>query len=139
MRRIRPRLLSALILVAIALQTALGQVDETPILLEKQEDTGLYHMTLSERAVERLGLETVAVRAQAGGMLIVPYSAVMYGLNGETWSYISPEPYLFMRASITIERIEGDLAYLSEGPEVGTEVVSIAAAELWGAETGIGK
>ena len=128
----------ALVLAAISLQFVLGQ-EESPILLEKQEDTGLYHMTLTERAVERLGLETTEVQAQADGVLVIPYSAIMYDLHGETWTYVSPEPYLFLRSYVTVERIEGDVAYLTQGPEVGTLVVSIAAAELWGAETGIGK
>jgi hypothetical protein len=137
-RRTRIFALVALVLAAISLQFVLIQ-EEAPILLEKQEDTGLYHMTRTERAVERLCLETAEVQAQDDGMLVVPYSAIMYDLHGEPWTYIRPEPYLYLRHYVTVESIEGDVAYLTQGPEVGTLVVSVAAAELWGAETGIGK
>lgn len=70
---------------------------------------------------------------------VVPYAAVLYGVNGETWVYTSPEPLQFIRSPITIDYIEGDLAVLSEGPEVGTAVVRLGAAELFGTETGVSK
>ena len=71
--------------------------------------------------------------------LVVPYAAVIYGLNGETWAYTSPEPLTFVRHLISIDYIEGDLAVLSEGPPAGTAVVTVGAVELFGAEFGIGK
>lgn len=70
---------------------------------------------------------------------VVPYSAVLYGVNGETWVYTSPEPLVFVRQPIAIDYIEDDLAILSEGPEAGTAVVTVGAAELFGAETGVSK
>lgn len=70
---------------------------------------------------------------------VVPYAAVLYGVNGETWVYTNPEPLVFVRSPITIDYIEGDLAVLSEGPEVGTAVVTLGAAELFGTETGVSK
>jgi hypothetical protein len=69
---------------------------------------------------------------------IVPYDAVLYDLHGETWVYTSPEPLVYVRAPITVDYIEGELAVLSEGPPAGTEVVTAGASELFGAETGIG-
>jgi hypothetical protein len=70
---------------------------------------------------------------------VVPYQAVLYGVHGETWVYSEPEPLVYVRLPIVIEFIEGDLAYLSEGPEVGTAVVTVGAAELFGTETGVSK
>lgn len=70
---------------------------------------------------------------------IVPYAAVLYGVNGETWVYTNPEPLVFVRSPITIDYIDGDLAVLSEGPEAGTAVVTVGAAELFGTETGVSK
>lgn len=70
---------------------------------------------------------------------IVPYAAVLYGVNGETWVYSSPEPLVYVRQPIVIDYIEDDLAILSEGPEAGTPVVTVGAAELFGAETGVSK
>ena len=40
-------------------------------------------------------------------------------------------------AEITVDRVEGDQAFLSSGPAAGTEIVTQGAAELYGAETGI--
>jgi len=71
--------------------------------------------------------------------LVIPYAAVLYGLNGETWAYINPEPLTFVRYPITIDYIDGGLVYLSDGPAVGTEVVTVGAPELFGADTGVGK
>jgi hypothetical protein len=70
---------------------------------------------------------------------VVPYAAVLYGVHGETWVYSEPEPLVYVRLPIEIDFIEGDLAYLSEGPEVGTAVVTVGAAELFGTETGVSK
>lgn len=71
--------------------------------------------------------------------LVVPYSALIYDLNGDTWIYVSPEPLVFMRHPVTVDYIEGDRAVLSDGPSVGTMVATVGVAELYGADTGIGK
>jgi hypothetical protein len=73
---------------------------------------------------------------------VVPYSAVIYGLNGETWAYVrnpGEGSLTFVRAPITVDHVEGGLAFLSDGPPVGTEVVTVGAALLYGADTGVGK
>jgi hypothetical protein len=69
---------------------------------------------------------------------IVPYDAVLYDLNGKAWVFTNPEPLVYVRAPITVDYIEEDLAVLTEGPPAGTEVVTAGASELFGAETGIG-
>ncbi len=70
---------------------------------------------------------------------VVPYAAVLYGVNGETWVYTNPEPLVFVREAIAIDYIEGDQAFLSEGPQAGTAVVTVGGAELFGTETGVSK
>ena len=65
---------------------------------------------------------------------VVPYSAILYDLTGDTWVYTNPEPSVFVRERVDIERIDKDLAVLNTGPAVGTQVVTIGAAELYGAE-----
>jgi hypothetical protein len=77
--------------------------------------------------------------AEPGVVKIVPYAAVLYDAPGNTWVYTTPNPLTFVRHVIHIDYIEGDLAVLSDGPPSGTEVVIVGAAELFGAETGIGK
>ena len=66
---------------------------------------------------------------------VVPYSAILYDLTGDTWVYTNPEPSVFVRERVDIERIDKDLAVLNTGPAVGTQVVTIGAAELYGAES----
>ena len=102
----------------------------------------LWSITLTARAAERTGLETVEVATQpidGAERLVVPYSAVMYHYDGTTWSYAVHADLTYVREQIVIDYIEGDTAVLVEGPEVGTEVVSVGAAELYGVEFGIGK
>lgn len=65
---------------------------------------------------------------------VVPYSAVYYDAKGAPWVYVNGTPLTFERQRISVERIVGDVAVLSEGPPVGTPVVTVGAALLYGAE-----
>lgn len=112
---------------------------DRPANVEPIEGTDLLRVTLTAEAAERLDIQTAMVEGAADGQTIIPYAAVFYGLTGETWAYTSPEPLAFVRQPITVDRIEGELAYLSEGPSSGTVVVTIGSAELFGVETGIGE
>lgn len=69
---------------------------------------------------------------------IVPYSAVLYGLHGETWVYTNPEPLVYIRYPVTVDYIDGDQAVLLDGPPAGMAVVTVGSAELFGAESGVG-
>jgi hypothetical protein len=62
----------------------------------------------------------------------------VYDADGQTWAYVNQEPLVYMRAQITVEEIEGDVARISAGPPEGTPVVTTGAAELYGAEIGVG-
>lgn len=114
---------------------------EAAVTVEKIEGSDLSRLTLSERAAARLGVATAPVAEQqvgGQGRQVVPYSAVMYDKAGATWAYTNTEGRTFVRAPITVDRIQGDVAILSDGPAVGTLVVTVGAAELWGVETGVG-
>ena len=65
---------------------------------------------------------------------VVPYGALYYDSKGAPWIYVTPEPLGFERQRVRVERIVGDLAVLSEGPPVGTAVVTVGAAMLYGVE-----
>jgi len=106
-----------------------------PYQLEVIEGSDFQRVILTEKASQRLDIQTAPVRDGN----IIPYAAVLYGLNGETWTYTNPEPLVFVRQSIVIDHIEGDSAFLSEGPDTGTAVVIIGVAELYGAEVGVSK
>ena len=123
-----------------------GQIPVTgekpsPSRVEPIEGSNFSRLILTEKAVERLGVETAPVRLEQMGSehLAVPYSAVMYGLEGETWVYTNPEPLVYIREPIVINFIEGNLVALVEGPAVGTPVVTVGASLLYGAEVGVSK
>lgn len=110
-----------------------------PVELEAVADTELYRLTLTDRAIERLDVQTAEVRRVVKGLPRMPYSALIYDLEGDTWAYANPEPNVYVRQPVIVAKIQNDHVSLAAGPEVGTKVVSVAAAELYGAETGIGK
>ena len=112
---------------------------EKAATVEKIGDTGQNKVVLIEEAAKRLGIETAAVASLPGGRESVPYSAVIYDAEGKAWVFTNGEELSYVKQPITIDRIEGDTAVLSEGPEIGTEVVSQGAAELFGVEDGIGE
>jgi hypothetical protein len=87
-----------------------------------------------------VGLQTAPIReAEVGGRIqkVVPSAAVLYGLNSETWVYTNPEPLVFVRQPIIISHIEGDVGVLLDGPPVGTQVVTVGVAELFGVGAGL--
>jgi hypothetical protein len=117
-----------------------------PAKLEPVEGTGLSKVVLTKTAAERLGIQTAEVRtvqapAVKGGGLrnVIPYAAVLYDENGDTWTFTSPEPLTFLRHEVKVDYIEGQQAFLLDGPPAGTKVVTVGAAELLGAELGVGE
>lgn len=112
-----------------------------PVTIEKIEGTDLSKLTLTERAVQRLDIQLGDVTEQqidGAATLVVPFGSVYYDAMGVAWVYTNVEGYSYVRAPLTIERIEGDMAILSAGPAVGARIVSVGAALLFGAEFGVG-
>jgi hypothetical protein len=109
-----------------------------PAVVEKVQGSSIGRLTLTAKASQRLDIKTGLVR-EVQQRKVVPYAAVLYDANGQTWVYTSPEPLIFVRHRIAVDRIDGDQAMLSEGPPVGTQVVTVGGAELFGAEFEIGK
>lgn len=130
-------LLAALSLAACAETPDNGPVADEPASIEYVDGSDLARITLTEQAIERLDLRTAAALEEAG-LIIVPSGAVIVDPQGAMWVYSSIGPGLFVRERIKVEHEEGDLAYLSEGPSEGTEVVTVGVAQLWGIESGIG-
>jgi hypothetical protein len=130
--------------------------DGRPVTVEPISGSDLHRIVLSARAAERLGIGMVPVGRAEGSpaatgtrsaawsagspttpsaaQTVVPYSAILYDANGETWVYTNPEPLVFVRSHVKIDHIEGDRAVLADGPPVGIAVVAVGGAELFGAE-----
>jgi len=105
-----------------------------PSTLEEIEGSDLKRVILTEKAAERIDVQTVPVSG-----LVVPYAAVIYDTEGNTWIYTNPAPLTFVRASVVIDHIEGDQAFLSQGLESDAPIVTVGVAEIYGAETGVSK
>jgi hypothetical protein len=117
-----------------------GSAEEAsgPATVELIEGTDISRITLTAKAVERLDIQTTAVEKSGAGK-VIPYSAVLYSPNGETWTYVSSKPMTFLRHAIVVDRIVGNKAYLTKGPAAGAKVATVGVAELYGAESGLGQ
>ena len=116
---------------------------EHPAEVEAVEGSDLSRVTLTEKAAARIDLKTTPVREQrmsrsALPRKVVPHSALIYGPQGETWIYTSPQPRTFIRYKVDVDYVEGDLVVLNDGPPAGTVVASVAVAQLYGTEFGVG-
>ena len=115
-----------------------------PAEIEKIEGSELCRVILTEKAMERLGIEISEVRQEIVEHSrpelrnTVPYSAIIYDPRGQSWVYSNPEPRTFIRHKITVDFIVDNLVVLNDGPPVGAQVVSVGVAELYGTEFGIG-
>jgi hypothetical protein len=93
-------------------------------------------VTLTEEAMRRVALQTTVVGAGDGGVT-VHHAALIYDKKGLPWVFAVIGPRTYARSAVTVDHVDGDLATLKSGPPAGTEVVTVGAIELWGAELGI--
>jgi hypothetical protein len=135
--------LAAIPLLAGCSGTAEPAADDSPVKLKAVTGTDLSQVMLTPLAEQRLGVATDQVRAaspapagakSATATSTIPYAAVIYDSQGAAWTYTHSRPHTYVRAAITVDRIEGDLAMLTAGPGIGTAVVVVGAPELLGAE-----
>lgn len=117
-----------------------------PAHTEHIEDSELIKLTLTDRAVERLGIMTDTITEESliddngeqSIQKVTPYASIIYDFNGQTWVYANPEQNVYIRHEIKVNFIKGQKVYLLEGPPVGTTVVIQGAAELYGTEYDVG-
>jgi hypothetical protein len=139
----KSRWLILIVMIAALSLAACGPAAEPedenkPVTLEPIAGTDLNRLTLTEKAAERLGLETATVLTQqvdGAERLVIPYAALLYDPSGQAWVYVNVEPLVFMRQAIMVDSIEGNDVILSEGPEAGAKVVTMGATELYGSES----
>jgi hypothetical protein len=116
------------------------KAEEPPARVEAVPGSEFQRVTLSAKAAERLGIQTDRIVDGPGGSKrVIPYAAVLYDAKGAASAYTSPELRTFVRQRITVDRVDGDHAILSDGPTSGTVVVTVGAAELLGVESGVGE
>jgi hypothetical protein len=69
--------------------------------------------------------------------VIVPYSSLVYDPRGKTYVFTQRSPLTYTEVPATVDRIDGDSAYLSIGPKTGDAVVTVGAEELYGVQSGV--
>ncbi|HKI76959.1 MAG TPA: hypothetical protein VKA26_00290 [Ignavibacteriaceae bacterium] len=113
---------------------------EHPVIVEDIEGTNLSTVTLTEKAAQRIGLQTSKVieRISSPAKLVVPYSSIIYDYTGQTWVYTSPKERTFVRHKVDVDYIQGNDVFLKGGPPAGTVVATIGVAELYGSEFKVG-
>jgi hypothetical protein len=94
---------------------------------------------LSADGARHIGIQTVAARGAAGtpGQIVVPFSAVVYDASGNTYTFISSGPLTYVEVPVRVDHVDGNSAYLANGPAAGAHVVSVGAEELFGVQTGV--
>lgn len=148
--RSRPAGWSTLTLLALALGAggctgAAGSEEPRtdPVVTVQAASSGQpARIILSEDAERRLGIRTQPVSVGTAGSgrrpaLVIPYAAVVYDADGTAWAFTAPTPRTYVRARLDIRSIRQGRVTLTSGPPRGTEVVTVGAAELVGAEAGI--
>jgi hypothetical protein len=122
---------------ADAAAASLKQIKASKV--EKIDGSDLKRVTLTQKAAERLDIKTGKTATDGAGVMTCPYASIVYDGKGKTWVYTNPEPLVYMRSPVVIESIKGPTATLKSGPATGTTIVVVGVAELYGAESGIGK
>jgi hypothetical protein len=111
-----------------------SSVGYEPVKLEEvkgQDD--IKRVVFSAEGVRRTDLRTAAI-AQREGRRVLPYAALLYDEEGETFVYAVTSPRSFLRRRVAVDRVDGDRVVLNAGPRAGTRVVTLGAAEVYGAE-----
>lgn len=140
----RRRTLGAALVLSTTLAACGGQISDKyvigdqPATLTEIPGTKLKAVALTDKAVERLGIQLAEV-ATASATLTVPSGALWMDIEGTFWVYTSPEPNVFIRQAVEVLDDDGEIAVLSSGPDEGTLVVSAGVPELFGTEVGVGK
>jgi membrane fusion protein, heavy metal efflux system len=96
--------------------------------------------TASLRPGQRLGVRVPLVSDTTS--LVAPRAALLHDAYGGTWVYETTGAHVFTRRRVSVVDLVGDLAVLAvlpQGPALGTRVVTVGAAELFGTEFGAGK
>ena len=138
MRRALTAIAVSAVLIVPACRDAAEETVESyePSTVEAIEGSEVARVTLEAEAAELIELQTTTVTEGPAGA-VVPGSAVWIDVEGREWVYTSPAPLTYVRAEVLVSRYDDGRAFLSDGPPVGTEVVSVGVPELIGAEFGI--
>jgi hypothetical protein len=124
-----------------------------PATLESVPGTASVRVHLTADAADALGLRTATIVQQVVGgrpqlaalgatipavRLTVPASAVVYRPTGAAYVFVVVGPLAYQREPVVVDYLVNDEAVLVSGPPDGTPVITVGAAEVLGAELGVG-
>ena len=107
-----------------------------PAHLQPVEDSKLKIVTFTPLAAEQVQLQTEKAIRQ-GRHTVVSHEALIYDGQGQPWVYTVTKPLTYLRAPITVDRVDDGRVQISEGLAPGTEVVTVGVTEVYGAELNI--
>jgi len=147
MKRVVLTAVAAVLLLATGCANSEPGVEEGrhPATLQPIAGTDLNKVTLTDLAARQLGLQTVPVAAVPAPAKVtaaqtsIPLTALVYGPDGDPWTYAQIATLTYQREPVVIDHITTDTVLLRSGPAVGTPVVSVGGQELLGAEYGVGE
>jgi hypothetical protein len=111
---------------------------DAPAVVEAVKGTNVKRVTLTADAARRIDVQLAPVTGAGRRGTAIPYAALFYDADGVTWVFTNPKGRTFVRQRVNIARIDGDTAFLSDGPTKGTDVVTVGGPEIYGAEIGVG-
>jgi hypothetical protein len=138
--RVRPLFAGVMLAVAglslsacteVETETAAGYEPATLESVKGRDD--LKRVTVTAEGAKRIGLKTGEV-GRSEGHKAVPYAALIYDPEGDVYVYTRSRRLSFLREEVEVRRVDGNRALLSTGPPAGTNVVTVGAAEVYGAE-----
>jgi hypothetical protein len=139
---LRKAVLGCVVAVAIATSAGCAEIESVtaepyePAALESTGPDKPARVILTQEAVDRVALQTIEVKA-LGKDLTVDHAALVFDKAGKPWVFSVVGPRTYVRAAVTIKEVQDNVVTLSAGPPAGTQVVTVGAIELWGAELGI--
>lgn len=139
---LRKAVLGCVVAVAVATSAGCAEIESVtaepyePAALESTGPDKPARVILTEEAVDRVALQTTEVKA-LGKDLTVDHAALVFDKVGKPWVFSVIGPRTYVRATVTIKEVQDNVVTLSAGPPAGTQVVTVGAIELWGAELGI--
>ena len=75
----------------------------------------------------------------SGNRIVIPWSAIMYDINGGNWAYLRTAPYTYSRRRVEVSSVIDGFAVVTRGIDKDDEIVTTGAAEIFGTEFGGGK
>jgi hypothetical protein len=139
---LRKAALGCVVALAVAMSAGCAEIESTtaepyePAALESTGPDKPARVILTEEAVDRVALQTTEVKT-LGKDLTVDHAALVFDKAGKPWVFAVVGPRTYVRASVSIKEVQDNVVTLSAGPPAGTQVVTVGAIELWGAELGI--